>query len=472
MQFTYVVDLSSLYIFSISTVLRVNIGIELVASPNVLLLDEPTSGLDSTASADLVSNLKSFAKKGLTVVAVIHQPRAEIVDMIDDLIVLREGGRVVYRGPRENALAFFENAVCPRPATTSVADFILDVTTQENSLPKIWRRHRSMVAKKRRAARCHADGIDDVVKIVPEGDVDTDEEDWWPDANDGISMGAIPRRSRPSALWQFIVFFRRGLIQHAWRRPWVLVMDGVTMVVAGGLLGAVFSSNHQQDLTMRYLLASLAIGLTGMQMSQRVFGAERLQFWREASAGVSISAYYWGKLLSFSPAIVMSPCFFLILFYNMTSPRYSFMIYLWTLVLCNFTVTQLGVLVSIIFQPRSALIVSVILNVVAVLFAGVNPNVQSMADTPGGTLGMDLSYARWTVEMQYLQELKHYPRAAYELGVVQNFLEYLGYGTFGFNEHFYWVKYVACIVNLAYIAGGAMVLSFVLLHAQARRNVV
>jgi ABC-type multidrug transport system ATPase subunit len=54
---------------------RVNIGMELVALPSVLFLDEPTTGLDSTTAQELVELLKSITGRGITIVAVLHQPR-------------------------------------------------------------------------------------------------------------------------------------------------------------------------------------------------------------------------------------------------------------------------------------------------------------------------------------------------------------------------------------------------------------
>lgn len=43
---------------------RVNVAMELVLDPSVLLLDEPTSGLDSSTSFELVDALRGFADKG------------------------------------------------------------------------------------------------------------------------------------------------------------------------------------------------------------------------------------------------------------------------------------------------------------------------------------------------------------------------------------------------------------------------
>jgi ABC-type multidrug transport system ATPase subunit len=52
---------------------RVNIGMELVASPSILFLDEPTSGLDSSTSMDVCQRLKEIAQEAnIIVAAVIH----------------------------------------------------------------------------------------------------------------------------------------------------------------------------------------------------------------------------------------------------------------------------------------------------------------------------------------------------------------------------------------------------------------
>lgn len=57
---------------------RVTIGLELIASPDVLLLDEPTSGLDSVSAARVADVLYAIAHDPIhpiPVIASIHQPR-------------------------------------------------------------------------------------------------------------------------------------------------------------------------------------------------------------------------------------------------------------------------------------------------------------------------------------------------------------------------------------------------------------
>eukprot|EP01033_Poteriospumella_lacustris_P020570 gene20570-15100_t len=87
---------------------RVNIGMEVVAAPSLLLLDEPTSGLDSTAAMEICGVLKQLAAvSGLTVAMVIHQPRVEIWQQLDELLLLAKGGFTVYQGPQRLSEVFF-----------------------------------------------------------------------------------------------------------------------------------------------------------------------------------------------------------------------------------------------------------------------------------------------------------------------------------------------------------------------------
>lgn len=51
---------------------RVNLGLELVAAPALLLLDEPTSGLDSTASRLVMAAMQRVKKHGCWTLIIFH----------------------------------------------------------------------------------------------------------------------------------------------------------------------------------------------------------------------------------------------------------------------------------------------------------------------------------------------------------------------------------------------------------------
>ena len=106
---------------------RCNIGMELAVAPAALFLDEPTSGLDSAAALEVCRTLRAVADLGLTIVAVIHQPRAEIFRSIDDLLLLAPGGVTAFLGPCEQALPYFGQLGFEFAPGSNPADELLDL---------------------------------------------------------------------------------------------------------------------------------------------------------------------------------------------------------------------------------------------------------------------------------------------------------------------------------------------------------
>ncbi|KAJ2661335.1 hypothetical protein IWW48_002488 [Coemansia sp. RSA 1200] len=111
---------------------RVSIGIELVTDPSILVLDEPSSGLDSS-SAEMVVNLtKNMAReRNLGTLMTIHQPSAEMMGQFDKLILLSQG-KLVYAGPADQALRYFEQLGYPS-TNSNPANFYIDLMTVDFS---------------------------------------------------------------------------------------------------------------------------------------------------------------------------------------------------------------------------------------------------------------------------------------------------------------------------------------------------
>ena len=89
---------------------RLNIALELVREPSILFLDEPTSGLSSRDSENVMDLLRELTLKGRLVFVVIHQPSSELYKMFDRVVILDEGGRLVYFGNPVEAVIHFKKA--------------------------------------------------------------------------------------------------------------------------------------------------------------------------------------------------------------------------------------------------------------------------------------------------------------------------------------------------------------------------
>jgi ABC transport system ATP-binding/permease protein len=88
---------------------RLNIALELIREPAVLFVDEPTSGLSSSDSEKVMNLLKRQTYKGKLVFANIHQPSSEIFKLLDKLLVVDQGGRVIYYGNPLDAIGYFKH---------------------------------------------------------------------------------------------------------------------------------------------------------------------------------------------------------------------------------------------------------------------------------------------------------------------------------------------------------------------------
>ncbi len=88
---------------------RLNIALELMREPSVLIADEPTSGLSSADSEMVMTLLKEQTFKGKLVIVNIHQPSSDIFKMFDKILVMDRGGYPAYYGNPLDAIAYFKN---------------------------------------------------------------------------------------------------------------------------------------------------------------------------------------------------------------------------------------------------------------------------------------------------------------------------------------------------------------------------
>lgn len=121
---------------------RVSIACELVTSPSILFLDEPTSGmcecmhdviivvsqivsgLDAYNALSVVDSLVSLARDyNRTVVFTIHQPRSNIVSLIDKFVLLAHG-KLIYSGEMNKCYEYLQGIGHPCPPGFNIADFV------------------------------------------------------------------------------------------------------------------------------------------------------------------------------------------------------------------------------------------------------------------------------------------------------------------------------------------------------------
>ncbi|KAI3868276.1 hypothetical protein MKX03_000187, partial [Papaver bracteatum] len=111
---------------------RVTTGEMMVGPARALFMDEISTGLDSSTTFQIVSSLRQTVHiMNATAVISLLQPAPETYDLFDDIILLSDG-KIVYQGPREHVLEFFESMGFKCPERKGVADFLQEVTSKKD----------------------------------------------------------------------------------------------------------------------------------------------------------------------------------------------------------------------------------------------------------------------------------------------------------------------------------------------------
>ncbi|KAI4337356.1 hypothetical protein L6164_015784 [Bauhinia variegata] len=111
---------------------RVTTAEMLVGPARALFMDEISTGLDSSTTFQMVNSLRQSIHilNGTAVISLL-QPAPETYELFDDIILLSDG-QIVYQGPRENVLDFFEYMGFKCPQRKGVADFLQEVTSRKD----------------------------------------------------------------------------------------------------------------------------------------------------------------------------------------------------------------------------------------------------------------------------------------------------------------------------------------------------
>ncbi|KAK2994426.1 hypothetical protein RJ640_009653 [Escallonia rubra] len=104
----------------------------LVGPAKAFFMDEISTGLDSSTTFQITKFMRQMVHiMDVTMVISLLQPAPETFELFDNVILLSDG-QIVYQGPRENILEFFEYLGFKCPDRKGIADFLQEVTSKKD----------------------------------------------------------------------------------------------------------------------------------------------------------------------------------------------------------------------------------------------------------------------------------------------------------------------------------------------------
>jgi ABC-type multidrug transport system ATPase subunit len=410
---------------------RTNIGLELAVCPCVLLLDEPSSGLDSSSAFEVCQTLRVIADLGVNVIAVIHQPRVEIFELFDDILLLEPGGRVSFMGPQECIQEYFESQLglvvkSGHNPADDILDLISQAKTRRLSGEEDWTGGRSSWVWKERGAYWVTSrrslSTSSVVRLTKD------------------RLDAISRGRGASFCTQLRLFLSRSMLQQYRLVPgfaleiFVAVLAGASMGASIGELPELYRGVLKYPFTaispspLPTVIPSLgmyiamAIGVSGSPAGVQTFNEEREVYFREASRGSNRLAYFLAKNIAAIPRIVADALHFTSLFVVLAHPFTSFE-QLVVLVLFEYlAVYGLSSATGMVVARANSALLAVIVAVIVAILCGFGPSLKQGERWGIGWL-QSTSFARWGNELFYSLETAHYR----DLFMVEFSANYWGY---------------------------------------------
>jgi ABC-type multidrug transport system ATPase subunit/pSer/pThr/pTyr-binding forkhead associated (FHA) protein len=285
---------------------RVNLAMELIPDPTVLLLDEPTSGLSSADAERVVRTLRDLTNDGRTVIVTIHQPSRQVFEMFDQLLVLDndtvrtipapppQPGRLIFNGPARRAPAYFQDHDASGNSRALSGAEVVFAAIESNPARKTEEWEKRFIE----SPYFSKDDRKPYAQLAPGAQSGETSED---------------RRSLPSPFHQFSTLLRRvwqikasdrwSLCQAIFLQPLVVAI-GIALA-SGTLLTA------RRYVGAEYVKDFLRIGKTlffgiftalwfGCNNTAREIVAEIAVYRRERFVGLSLSAYLGSKIVFFS----------------------------------------------------------------------------------------------------------------------------------------------------------------------------
>ncbi|XP_069000478.1 ATP-binding cassette sub-family G member 8 [Embiotoca jacksoni] len=287
---------------------RVSIAVQLLWNPGILILDEPTSGLDSFTAHNLVITLSRLARGNRLVLLSVHQPRSDIFQLFD-LVVLLSSGSAVYCGAARDMVPYFTALGHPCPRYCNPSDFYVDLISIDRRSPE-------REAECLERSRVLAEQFKEKVR-------DTDDHMWKPAGTnaDPTQTDSPQQPSRageekitiskgtnrlPGKLHQFTILIRRHMYND-FRDLVTLLVHGFEALLMALLVGCLYYGAGEERLSIQDTVALLYMigALTPFAVVLDVIAkchTERAMLYHELEDGMySVTSYFFAKVLGELP---------------------------------------------------------------------------------------------------------------------------------------------------------------------------
>uniref|UniRef100_A0A3B4ETY1 ATP-binding cassette sub-family G member 8 n=1 Tax=Pundamilia nyererei TaxID=303518 RepID=A0A3B4ETY1_9CICH len=287
---------------------RVSIAVQLLWNPGILILDEPTSGLDSFTAHNLVITLSRLARGNRLVLLSVHQPRSDIFQLFD-LVVLMSSGSAVYCGAAREMVPYFTALGHPCPRYCNPSDYYVDLISIDRRSPE---REAECLERARVLAEQFMEKVrdtdDHMWKAAGTDVAQTDSSPQQPSRRKEDEVITISRHENrlPGKLHQFNTLIKRHMYND-FRDLVTLLVHGFEALLMSLLVGSLYYGagetrlSIQDTVSLLYMIGALTPFAVVLDVIAKCH-TERAMLYHELQDGMySVTSYFFAKVLGELP---------------------------------------------------------------------------------------------------------------------------------------------------------------------------
>ncbi|XP_019222461.1 ATP-binding cassette sub-family G member 8 isoform X2 [Oreochromis niloticus] len=286
---------------------RVSIAVQLLWNPGILILDEPTSGLDSFTAHNLVITLSRLARGNRLVLLSVHQPRSDIFQLFD-LVVLMSSGSAVYCGAAREMVPYFTALGHPCPRYCNPSDYYVDLISIDRRSPE---REAECLERARVLAEQFMEKVrdtDDHMWKAAGTDVAQTDSPQQPGRGKKDEVITISRHENrlPGKLHQFNTLIKRHMYND-FRDLVTILVHGFEALLMSLLVGSLYYGagetrlSIQDTVSLLYMIGALTPFAVVLDVIAKCH-TERAMLYHELQDGMySVTSYFFAKVLGELP---------------------------------------------------------------------------------------------------------------------------------------------------------------------------
>lgn len=398
---------------------RLNIALELIREPAVLFLDEPTSGLSSRDSENILDLLKELTLKGKLVFVVIHQPSSGIFKMFDKLLILDNGGYLIYDGDPIDSIIYFKSTIQHANWSESECHCCGNVNPEQvfNIIEtKVLDEYGNFTNERKIAPTEWRDNFEKLKQDEPKEK--TNSKQTLPD----IKLPEISFKI-PSGFKQLLVFIKRDVLSKMANTQYLVINMFEAPLLAfllafiikyynvnvGNVVGYSLSENSNLPV---YIFMAVIVGLfIGLTVSAEEIIKDRKILKREAFLNLSWASYLFSKIAVLFTISAIQSLLFVLIGNSIMEIKGMYLEYWLVLFTAMCFSNMLGLVISDSFKTVITIYILIpfliipqlILSGIIVKFEKLNPNISNPRDIP---FYGEIITARWAYEALAVYQFK------------------------------------------------------------------